>query len=478
MRVKRLKMQSFRGIGDLTLDFDESEPTVLIGINGVGKSSILDCIAIFMSQMTAHIQISSETIRFFSNKDINNCREETHNEITLLINSSPEIFLNITKIKTGDNQELNIIDRELFQIGLLIKEKLQLISNNEYHKFQPILSSISPIIDSTVFKNPPSDTDTPSILSSLQYSKGLQTAIDDLRLQLKTVPESSIPLVVYYPVNRAVFDMPLEISENYLFKQLDAYEEALTGGKIDFKTFFEWFRNREDLENEIRRDNSDYRDKQLEGVRQAISSLIPDFSNLRVQRSPLRMTVQKKGEELIVNQLSDGEKCLLAMVGDLARRLAIANPGLSEPLQGSGIVLIDEIELHLHPKWQREIIPALTRTFPNCQFIVTTHSPQVVSHVKPEGIYILEKTDEGVIAKRPESSFGRDSNQILEDLMDVPARPQNIKDRLLELFRLIDAGDLVGARELRQQLASEIGADEPDFVKADVLIRRKEILGR
>lgn len=135
---------------------------------------------------------------------------------------------------------------------------------------------------------------------------------------------------------------------------------------------------------------------------------------------------------MIVNQLSDGEKCLLAMVGDLARRLAIANPGLSDQLQGKGVVLIDEIELHLHPKWQREIIPALTRTFPNCQFIVTTHSPQVVSHVKPQRIYILEKIDNGIVAKRPSSSFGRDSNSILEDLMDVPERPQHIKDRLLD----------------------------------------------
>lgn len=260
--------------------------------------------------------------------------------------------------------------------------------------------------------------------------------------------------------------------------QIDAYKQALTGGRIDFKSLFEWFRNREDLENELRRNETDYRDRQLQAVRQAISSLIPDFSDLRVRRSPLRMTVTKQGQELIVNQLSDGEKCLLAMVGDLARRLAIANPSLNDPLQGSGVVLIDEIELHLHPKWQREIIRGLTRTFPNCQFIVTTHSPQVISHVKPNSIYLLEQTPNGIIAKRPESSFGRDSNRILEDLMSVPERPQQIKDSLLELFRLIDEGNINGARELRKHLATEIGADEPEFVKADVLIRRKEILNR
>ncbi|MFM6137991.1 MAG: ATP-binding protein, partial [Sphaerospermopsis kisseleviana] len=123
-----------------------------------------------------------------------------------------------------------------------------------------------------------------------------------------------------------------------------------------------------------------------------------------------------------------------------------------------------------------EIIPALTRTFPNCQFIVTTHSPQVISQIKPQGISILKKTESGIIAERPESSYGRDSNQILEDLMDVSERPQEIKQELLKLFRLIDAGNLADAKELRKELAEKIGEDEAQFVKADILIRRKGLL--
>ncbi len=466
MKVKRLEMQSFRGIGDLTLDFHEAEPTVLIGINGVGKSSILDCLAILISQLTAQIQNSLESIRFFSNQDIYNGYERTDNKITVVVNLQKFTWA-ISRVRdikrTSDNNfDLEIYIKEIFELEKDLKNK----SNKERTNFDSLLMKLDNL--RITIKN--------QIRGKLV--EDLKTAVENLNNQLETIIDANIPLAVYYPVNRAVIDMPLEIAEAYSFKQVDAYQQALTGGRIDFKTFFEWFRNREDLENERRRDNPDYRDKQLEAVRQAISSLIPEFSNLRVERSPLRMTVKKQGEELIINQLSDGEKCLLAMVGDLARRLAIANPGLTEPLEGEGVVLIDEIELHLHPKWQREIIPALTRTFPNCQFIVTTHSPQVISQVKPEGIYILEKTDEGVVAKRPESSFGRDSNRILEDLMGVPERPQEIKESLLELFRLIDAGNIEGARQLRQQLAHEIGADEPEFVKADVLIRRKEILNR
>ncbi|MBD2414844.1 ATP-binding protein [Nostoc calcicola FACHB-389] len=448
MKVKRLKMESFRGIGDLTLEFDETSPTVLIGINGVGKSSILDCLAILLSQLIREIAYPKsikETKLFISNLS---SRSTNRNEYDKSIPGEPDIkerFFRKDDITNGHQETHNGI-----KIFLQSREVSWFITNSSKER-----------------------NEEPN-----KKNAELDKVAQGIYRQWKADPKFNLPLAVYYPVKRSVLDIDLEITETHSLKQIDAYDQALNGVQISFHRFFQWFRTLEDLENEERRDNPEFKTQQLEAVRQSIYSLVSGFSNLRVRRSPLRMTVRKQGEELIVNQLSDGEKCLLAMVGDLARRLAIANPSLPDPLQGSGVVLIDEIELHLHPKWQREIIPALTRTFPNCQFIVTTHSPQVISQVKPEGIYILEKTDEGVIAKKPESSFGRDSNRILEDLMGVPERPQKIKESLLELFRLIDAGNLEGARQLRQQLANEIGADEPEFVKADVLIRRKEILNR
>ncbi len=419
MRVKRLKIDFFRGISYLTLQFPETEPTILIGINGVGKSSILDCLAVLLSHFIEGIQNPTEAGRNFSQQDILNGLNDTDNEVTISLDS-----------------------QELAWSLVQLREGFEDFSHKQ---------------------------------SNLAKLKEVTREINHL---WKAAPKANIPLAVYYPINRAVVDIPLEILKEHPFKQIDAYDQALTGVSIGFGGFFQWFRVQEDVENELRLDNPNYRNRQLEAVRQAIYSLLPGFSNLRVKRSPLRMIVTKQGQELIMNQLSDGEKGLLAMVGDLARRLAIANPGLPDPLQGSGVVLIDEIELHLHPKWQREIIPALTRTFPNCQFIVTTHSPQVISQVKPEGIYILERTDEGIVAMRPESSYGRDTNRILEDLMDTPERPQKIKESLLELFRLIAKGELDSARQLHQKIADEIGADEPELVGASVSIRRREILGR
>jgi predicted ATP-binding protein involved in virulence len=442
MKVKRLKMSSFRGISDMTLDFPETEPTVFIGVNGVGKSSILDCLSVLLSWFVARVQFDPNAVgsfitrqsgrlvsgrqqelangRIFGQKDIKNGQKKTHNEITISL-TNQEVTWSINSFRIGGSTGLEV--------------------NKALAELEPVTNN--------------------------------------MRRQWEENPEANIPLIVYYPVNRAVLNIPLETPEKeYSFKQIDAYEQELNELQINFSNFFQWFRGEEDLENEERRDDSDYRNRNLEAVRQAIYSLLPGFSNLRVRRSPLRMSVTKQDQELIINQLSDGEKGLLAMVGDLARRLAIANPGLPDPLEGSAVVLIDEIELHLHPKWQREIIPALTRTFPNCQFIVTTHSPQVISDVKPESIYLLEATPEGIVARHPESSFGRDSNYILEVLMGTSARKEEIKEELLELFRRIDKGDLEGARQLRQHLAREIGTDEPEFVKADILIRRKEILNR
>ena len=168
----------------------------------------------------------------------------------------------------------------------------------------------------------------------------------------------------------------------------------------------------------------------------------------------------------------------MAMVGDLARKMAIANPVRDNPLVGEGIILIDEIDLHLHPKWQRMVIPKLTAIFPNCQFIISTHSPHVITHVQPECLYLLEQTSTGMMAQRPRESYGKNTDRILEDLMGLETtRPDKVSLELDRLYEEIDQGQLVDARQKIADLKTEIGED-PELVKAEVLIKRKEIIGK
>ena len=429
MKVKRLELKGFRGFDEIVLDFDTNpqRPTVFIGNNGVGKSSILYALIILFSLL-------------------------------------------ITKVKyilDPDNQQY-IIDEE---IGTKIP-----FTNGNHFDINDIKNGYDNIFGQITIDSYSEEFVWSSSSGKSNWSHSDTRQITHYLQETLNKRKESPPVIIYYSVNRSIIHIFLESQDNISSIPIDNYNHFLDEEFLNFKDFFE------NLENENRRDNLDHEDKKLKAVRNAIYSFIPEFSDLRIRRSPLRMTVNKtigdKVEELSINQLSDGEKCLLAMVGDIARRLAIANPSLDDPLQGEGIVLIDEIELHLHPQWQHKIIPRLTETFPNCQFIVTTHSPQVLSHVQPENIYILQSTPNGIIASHPESSYGRDSNQILEDYMGTPERPQEIKNKILEIFQVIDQNGLGQAKKLCESLGSEIGSDEPELIRARAVIKRKEILGK
>lgn len=287
--------------------------------------------------------------------------------------------------------------------------------------------------------------------------------------------ENNIPLFVYYPVHRAVIDIPLRIRTSHDFDLLDAYESAFTGG-TNFRHFFEWYRNREDIENQLFRESRILNeDAQLHAVRSAIKKFMPEFSTIEVKRNPLRMEVQKNKERLRVDQLSDGEKCLFAMVGDLARRLAIANPDRDNPLEGEGIILIDEIDLHLHPEWQRMVIPKLTETFSNCQFIISTHSPQVFGEVEAQCIRKLSvEIAFGLSSTIPNQALGLDSSEILEEHMDAKSRNIDVTGKLSEIFRLIDDEKFKEARYQITELEKKLCGSIPEIVRAKSLITMLE----
>ena len=412
MTLQSLTLTNFRGIRDLSLDFSD-RVNVLAGVNGAGKTAILDCTAIMLSRLIGRVRSNHGTGRSFTEHDISRGASATQNKVIVTYR--------------GDSFQWSIAKARKGRSG--------------------------------------------TAMTRLEELNGLT---DQIRSRLDDGGHSdNVPVMVYYPVNRAVLDIPLRIRTRHQFDQLAAYDQALSGDRSNFRTFFEWFRDREDLENEQRIEDGRYRDRQLVAVRHAIERFLTGFTGLKVKRSPLRMVVLKNGEELIVNQLSDGEKCALAMIGDLARRMAIANPSSEEPLHGDGIVLIDEIDLHLHPGWQRQVVTALQDTFPNCQFIVSTHSPQIVSHVTQERIWILRRTETEVVASRPSESFGQTTGRILEDVMGVPERPQEIKDRLRNLFLAIREDRLETAATLLVELRDAIGAD-PDLTSADIHIHRRE----
>ena len=430
MKITKLNLTNYRDARALPIVLNP-KLNVFVGVNGSGKSTVLDAIAIMLSRAVSKIcSGASGKGGSIAEHDITNGKSTS--SIQLSCETEGEtIKWKLSKVRKG-------------HVASEGKSKLQELND---------------------------------------YATGIQSKISE------TSEKVNLPLFVYYPVNRAVVEIPLRIRGKHRFDLLAAYDGALSSG-ANFKTFFEWFREREDLENEIMRGRQitlfeldpsgeyQFPDPQLEAVRSALTKFLPDFSDFTIRRSPLRMEVTKNGERLTVNQLSDGEKILIAMIGDLARRMAIANPDSTEPLKGSGIVLIDEIDLHLHPKWQRMIVPKLLEVFPNCQFILSTHSPHVITHVHPEKLFLLKQTDSGIAARKPNESYGKNVDRVLEDLMGLKTtRPNEVASDLHSIFEAIDAGKLEAARSQITDLMQKIGAD-PELVKAEVLIKRRELIGK
>ncbi|NCC65592.1 MAG: hypothetical protein EOM15_13155, partial [Spirochaetia bacterium] len=190
---------------------------------------------------------------------------------------------------------------------------------------------------------------------------------------------------------------------------------------------------------------------------------------LAIKRNPLRMQLEKDGKVLSVEQLSQGERDLLALVGDLTRRIVIANPSKEDPLTGEGIVLIDEIELHLHPKWQRQVVQLLSTTFPNVQFIVSTHSPQVLSEAEKDSIMLLYQIDGECAFTSVQQGKGLSSNEILEEIMDSRSINKEVQDDLDTIFRLIDDNDLEEARK-RIEAFKAIYGSVPSIVRGETLL--------
>jgi len=187
--------------------------------------------------------------------------------------------------------------------------------------------------------------------------------------------------------------------------------------------------------------------------------------------------VKKNNVWLDARQLSQGERTLMALIGDIARRLILLNPSRDNPLKGSGVVLIDEVELHLHPEWQQKILPNLIEVFPNIQFIITTHSPQVLTTCTNKEIRVLSKNGRAI--EPVGNNYGGESNDALSELMDTAPRPP-LKHVLLlaEYMKLIDLSESSSKKAimLRKELEEMLGGNHHELMRADRKIKRKEIL--
>lgn len=422
MEIEKLELANYRGIYRTELSFSPGF-NLIVGPNGVGKTAIIDALRMMIAKVLPQFTYAPNYNIGIEGSDI----MHGYDSVSASMSFSCHVTSYVCTVHKSTKKWMNSIKGEFV---VETPDKLQLTPD-------------PPKIDESRKKSPQ-------------------------------------PICVFFSTRRAW-------ASDDKSKSADgpkaAYYRSLASDRgLRVRDLTAWWKSKEAIAEEAPHGKSA---KQLQSVRTVLEQLLPDFSDW--ERDGDEVTVRKKvvynvlEEErttvypLRISQLSEGEKSLISFAFDLTRRLSQANPESENPAQdGTGVVIIDEVDLHLHPAWQRAITHTLTSVFPKLQFIATTHSPQIVGEILPNNVILLSSGGEVVPVSE---SLGRDSGWILRHLMDTDERTKPMVEGLKEVVRLISQGNLVEAREKVTQLRFTYGPD-PSLISADTTIDRRLLFNK
>lgn len=456
MRLDKLRVQNYRCFKELEIDLDP-HLTVLIASNGGGKTTILDAARVALWPFVKGFDLGNQpgksaTIQI---EDVRLARFQSGN-MESKIPSTVEAWG-----AWGDSVDA----RYWMQQRISLKKATNTLSD-------------------------------PGSKALTSHGKSLQE-------QVRNDANITLPLVTYLGTSRLWFEG--RFTSVAAQTTLDKSEFSRTSGYLNclsysssFKTFTAWYgwiyRSYREAQLIALENNTDVSEdgRRFEHVISAIKGAIDNliqkptgWHRLEYSESHQQQLVMHHPElgTLPVDMLSDGLRNTISMVADLAFRACKLNPHLGEraPLETPGIALIDEVDMFLHPFWQQTIIGSLRTAFPAMQFIVTTHSPQVLSTVRRENIRVIGKDAQGtLVASQPLAmTYGEPSNDVLQSVMQVdPQPPVEEKPDLLKLTEWVDKGryDDPPTIELMRQLTEALGEQHPQLQRLQRSIRRQKAL--
>ncbi|MDI9349846.1 MAG: AAA family ATPase [Candidatus Symbiobacter sp.] len=451
MKVAQIEIKNFRCFDDLTVDFDRNL-NVIVGANGAGKTAFTDALAnSLIAPPFSQFGMYHYNAGYYGS-NYNPTRD-------LPVNSSGKYFS-----RNLNNRDVDLLFEVILKIVDFYKFENQECEVYNGEPMMPLLYGLD------------SDNQLVSCAGSTlnsSYFYSLKNHLTDINILNKNI---SLPFFAYYPSARRLSEAP-SMGGNELFQMkfdmASGFGNCLNAG-LNYQHLFQWLFLRQYQEN-----NKKHRGEKLVdliSMRQAISEVIDNVKDVFFDETPPKLKIElNDGNIYDIEQLSDGYRNMLAIVMDYARRLALIYPQWDNPCEAPGILIIDEIELHLHPKWQQRVIPDLRRAFPNTQIIVTTHSPAVISTVKRENIIILgadhkqKHIDDGV------GTYGAESSKILAEIFEVSDRPKTVETEKLvtEYLALIEKEqhDSEPAKSLRSKLEEYLGHDDGLFLEADLRIK-------
>ncbi|MFT5917423.1 MAG: putative ATP-binding protein involved in virulence [Flammeovirgaceae bacterium] len=433
MQIKDIHIQNLRGFEDEKIEFHPNL-NVFIGSNASGKTTILEAVLDCCYQLVDKAGIDRGK-NSFSKRDINYSKEWS------LVTSNAVIYLD------GKETELSFA----YKLGLEKDESFLIYFFNSDRS-----------------------------MSSLSFGESGEP--------------KTLPIIKYYPPHN-------DATKGYLQKERKSYEtsqleswEYVYHNRLSYTRFLEWFVNYEnqELREKSLRSELSYEMPILRFVRQAVSFALKEIYNKELivrgdsiklnnnnELFPTLVIQERKGiatNNEYLNQKSDGEIAIITLVADIAYNLAIAKDFENDDegflTASRGVVMIDEIETHLHPNWQRKIVPILRKVFPNIQFFITTHSPQVVSSVASESVFVCEDFKVNKVNFRTK---GTDTNTLLKYIFNSTERPQKYIDALKEFGRKIDEKadekELIAIIDIVKKYRAEDDGEDIDLLVEDMMLQ-------
>ena len=293
-----------------------------------------------------------------------------------------------------------------------------------------------------------------------------------------------LPLIAYYGTGRLWSEHRLteyrRSSVTNVEERVAGYSDCLTSSS-SFKDVSTWFEHRfRQTASPAFRESLATNLAMIEGVKRATREVLAPtgWLNLAWDSELASLSAEHESQgRLPLFMLSDGVRTMLALVADVARRCASLNPQLSDQasLQTPGVLIIDEVDMHLHPRWQQQVLGLLQGAFPALQIIVSTHSPHVLSTVEKSSIRVLRAEENEVSVETPLlQTRGVESADVLAAVMGVDPIPQVEESKKLSAYRaLIEDGKSEGpdALTLRRHLVSHFGERHPVILECDRLVR-------
>jgi predicted ATP-binding protein involved in virulence len=412
VKITSIQLESFRKFVSLKMDLHE-DFNVIIGANGSGKTTVLEALTVALGSL--FITMLGSTSTSIQSEDVRSIIADTRG----LLTSEPSYPVHVRAAG---------------------------VWGGERHDWTRSLSG-------------------PDNKTTHGEAGEIKKLASDLLSKLRAGEEVALPLLAYYDAKGMRSARRESKMRDALESRTLGYRECMTGD-ANIKELRRWM-----MEQELAAFQGGERIPHLEGIEHAVCRCVGGEREARAFRYDAKLkdlaVIWADGRVEPLERLSAGYQRIISIAVDLAWRACTLNPawGAEAPANIEGVVLIDELDMHLHPAWQHRVIDDLRRTFPKLQWITTTHSPTLLTHTERGWLRVLSAEETQEVREFTEGLRGRKVGDLLLHVMGASLRDRETRSALDDAAAAIERGELERASAKLSELRAQLGEEDEDVMQ-------------